>query len=79
MDKSPLPLLDLVERLGHLIRADLRRFSAESTGCKVKYLQALIYLQRQPILLHPQALAEYLSLKRYRLRAYCCSTCFISA
>jgi hypothetical protein len=42
---KPFALLDLVERLGHLIRADLRRISAEH-GLQSVHLQALIYLQR---------------------------------
>jgi MarR family transcriptional regulator, negative regulator of the multidrug operon emrRAB len=64
MDKSPFVLLDLVERLGHLIRADLRRISAEH-GLQGIHLQALIYLQRANRYSNtPQALAEYLSLTK---------------
>jgi DNA-binding MarR family transcriptional regulator len=64
MDKTPFALLDLVERLGHLIRADLRRIAAEHT-LQVVHLQALLYLQRANRYSNtPQALAEYLSLTK---------------
>ncbi len=60
MDKSPLVLLDLIERLGNLIRADLRRFGAVYQ-LQPNHLQALLYLARANRYSNtPQALAEYL-------------------
>ncbi|MBA2690520.1 MAG: winged helix-turn-helix transcriptional regulator [Burkholderiales bacterium] len=64
MDKSPLVLLDLVERLGNLIRAELRRAGAEQ-GLQVVHLQALVYLHRANRYSNtPQALAEFLHLTK---------------
>ena len=64
MDKSPLALLDLVERLGHLIRAEARRIGQEH-GLQFVHLQALAYLARANRYSNtPQALAEFLSLTK---------------
>ena len=64
MDKSPFALLDLVERLGNLIRADLRRMGAEHS-LQVVHLQALVYLHRANRYSNtPQALAEFLNLTK---------------
>lgn len=64
MDKSPSALLDLVERLGNLIRADLRRAGADQ-GLQPVHLQALMYLQRANRFSNtPQALAEFLHLTK---------------
>ena len=64
MDKSPFALLDLVERLGNLIRAELRRVGAEH-GLQVVHLQALVYLHRANRYSNtPQALAEFLNLTK---------------
>lgn len=64
MDKSPFALLDLVERLGNLIRADLRRVGGEQ-GLQVVHLQALVYLHRANRYSNtPQALAEFLNLTK---------------
>lgn len=64
MDKSPFVLLDLVERLGNLMRAELRRIGAEH-GLQVVHLQALVYLHRANRYSNtPQALAEFLHLTK---------------
>ncbi len=64
MDKSPLALLDLIERLGHLIRAELRRIGQEHR-LQVVHLQALAYLARANRYSNtPQALGEFFSLTK---------------
>jgi MarR family transcriptional regulator, negative regulator of the multidrug operon emrRAB len=64
VDKSPFVLLDLVERLGNLMRAELRRIGAEH-GLQVVHLQALVYLHRANRYSNtPQALAEFLHLTK---------------
>ncbi|MES2353244.1 MAG: MarR family transcriptional regulator [Pseudomonadota bacterium] len=64
MDKSPLVLLDLVERLGNLIRTELRRIGGEH-GLQVVHLQALVYLYRANRYSNtPQALSEFLHLTK---------------
>src|SRR5688572_13397288 len=64
MDKSPFALLDLVERLGNLIRAEMRRMGSEHS-LQVVHLQALVYLHRANRYSNtPQALAEFLQLTK---------------
>ena len=64
MDKSPIVLLELVERLGNLMRAKLRRVSAQMQLQPV-HMQALLYLsQANRYSNTPQALTEYLGLTK---------------
>ena len=64
MDKNPLVLLELVERLGNLRRSELRKAGAEETLQPV-HLQAMIYLSRANRYSNtPQALADYLGLTK---------------
>lgn len=64
MDKSPFALLDLVERLGNIIRADLRRV-AGIYGLQVMHLQALVFIQRANRYSNtPQSLADFLHLTK---------------
>ena len=64
MLKNPIVMLDLVERLSHLIRAEMRRIgSAESL--QPVHMQALLFLnQANRFSNTPQALAEYLGLTK---------------
>lgn len=60
MDKSPLVLLELIGRLGNLMRAEARRAGADEQLAPV-HVEALIYLgQANRYSNTPQALAEYL-------------------
>lgn len=60
MDKSPLVLLELIGRLGNLMRAEARRVGADEQLAPV-HVEALIYLgQANRYSNTPQALAEYL-------------------
>ena len=64
MDKNPIVLLELVERLGNLMRSELRKAGADETLQPVQ-LQSLIYLSRANRYSNtPQALAEYLGLTK---------------
>jgi len=64
MDKNPLVLLELVERLGNLMRAELRK-SGGDEALQPVHLQALIYLSKANRYSNtPQALAEYLGLTK---------------
>src|SRR6202171_426712 len=64
LDKNPLVLLELVERLGNLMRTELRKSGADETLQPV-HLQALIYLSRAIRYSNtPQALADYLGLTK---------------
>jgi len=64
LDKNPIVLLELVERLGNLMRSELRKAGAEETLQPVQ-LQSLIYLSRANRYSNtPQALAEYLGLTK---------------
>src|SRR6202171_5458367 len=64
LDKNPLVLLELVERLGNLMRTERRKSGAEETLQPV-HLQALIYLSKANRYSNtPQALAEYLGLTK---------------
>src|SRR3954466_15267052 len=64
MDKNPLVLLELVERLGNLMRTELRKAGADETLQPV-HVQALVYLSRANRYSNtPQALAEYLGLTK---------------
>ena len=64
MDKSPIVLLELVERLGNLMRAQVRRASAQMQLQPV-HMHALIYLsQANRYSNTPQALTEYLGLTK---------------
>ena len=64
MDKNPLVLLELVERLGNLMRTELRKAGSEESLQPV-HLQALIYLAHANRYSNtPQALADYLGLTK---------------
>ena len=64
MDKNPIVLLELVERLGNLMRAEMRR-SGSDESLQPVHLQALIYLSRANRYSNtPQALAQYLGLTK---------------
>ena len=62
MDKSPLVLLELVERLGNLMRAELRRTSGD---LQPVHMQALVYLASANRYSNtPQAVGDYLGLTK---------------
>src|SRR5207247_9188259 len=64
LDKNPLVLLELVERLGNLMRTELRKSGAEESLQPV-HLQALLYLSKANRYSNtPQALADYLGLTK---------------
>jgi DNA-binding MarR family transcriptional regulator len=64
MDKNPLVLLELVERLGNMMRAEARRAGADEALSPV-HVQALIYLANANRYSNtPQALGEYLGLTK---------------
>src|SRR4030088_1584610 len=64
LDKNPLVLLELVERLGNLMRTELRKAGADETLQPV-HRQALVYLSRANRYSNtPQALADYLGLTK---------------
>jgi MarR family transcriptional regulator, negative regulator of the multidrug operon emrRAB len=64
MDKNPLVLLELVERLGNLMRTEMRKAGADETLQPV-HLHALIYLSKANRYSNtPQALADYLGLTK---------------
>jgi MarR family transcriptional regulator, negative regulator of the multidrug operon emrRAB len=64
LDKNPQVLLELVERLGNLMRTELRKAGADE-GLQPVHLQALVYLARANRYSNtPQALAEYLGLTK---------------
>ena len=64
MDKSPEVLLELVERLGNLLRAEFRRAGADEQLQPV-HVHALVYLTRANRYSNtPQAMAEYLGLTK---------------
>jgi MarR family transcriptional repressor of emrRAB len=64
MDKNPLVLLELVERLGNLMRSELRKAGSDETLQPV-HVQALIYITKANRYSNtPQALADYLGLTK---------------
>ena len=64
LDKNPLVLLELVERLGNLMRTELRKAGADEALQPV-HLQALTYLAKANRYSNtPQAVAEYLGLTK---------------
>jgi DNA-binding MarR family transcriptional regulator len=64
LDKNPLVLLELVERLGNLMRTELRKAGSDESLQPVQ-LQALIYLSKANRYSNtPQALADYLGLTK---------------
>ena len=64
LDKNPLVLLELVERLGHMMRSELRK-SASDESLQPVHLQALVYLSKANRYSNtPQALADYLGLTK---------------
>src|SRR5258708_13661518 len=64
LDKNPLVLLELVERLGNLMRTELRK-SGGDEALQPVHLQALIYLSKANRYSNtPQPLAEYLGLTK---------------
>lgn len=64
MDKNPLVLLEMVERLGNLMRAEFRRIGAEEQLQPV-HIHALLYLYKANRYSNtPQALAAYLGITK---------------
>ena len=64
MDKNPLVLLELVERLGNLMRTEMRKAGADESLQPV-HLHALVYISKANRYSNtPQALAEYLGLTK---------------
>ena len=64
MDKNPLVLLEMIERLGNLMRSDFRRLGADEQLQPV-HLHALLYLSKANRYSNtPQALAEYLGITK---------------
>jgi MarR family transcriptional regulator, negative regulator of the multidrug operon emrRAB len=64
MDKSPIALLELVERLGNLMRAQTRQATADADLAPVQ-VQALQYLARANRYSNtPQAIGDYLGLTK---------------
>jgi len=64
LDKNPLVLLELVERLGNLMRTELRK-SGSDESLQPVHLQALVYLSKANRYSNtPQALADYLGLTK---------------
>ncbi|MBI3714724.1 MAG: winged helix-turn-helix transcriptional regulator [Betaproteobacteria bacterium] len=64
MDKNPLVLLELVERLGNLMRSESRRVGADEQLQPV-HVSALVYLANANRYSNtPQALGEYLGLTK---------------
>ena len=64
LDKNPLVLLELVERLGNLMRTELRKTGSDESLQPV-HLQALIYINKANRYSNtPQALADYLGLTK---------------
>ena len=64
MDKNPLVLLELVERLGNLMRGELRKAGADESLQPV-HLHSLMFLAKANRYSNtPQALAEYLGLTK---------------
>ncbi len=64
MDKSPVSLLELVERLGNLMRSQMRQATAQA-GLQPVHVQALFYLVRANRYSNtPQAIADYLGLTK---------------
>lgn len=64
MDKNPLVLLELVERLGNLMRTEMRKAGSDESLQPV-HLHALIYLSKANRYSNtPQALADYLGLTK---------------
>ena len=64
MLKNPTVMLDLVERLGNLIRTELRRTGA-AAGLQPVHVQAMTFLNQVNRFSNtPQALAEYLGLTK---------------
>ena len=64
MDKHPLVLLELVERLGNMMRAEARRVGADEQLSPV-HVEALVYLANANRYSNtPQALGEYLGLTK---------------
>ncbi|HUP97236.1 MAG TPA: MarR family winged helix-turn-helix transcriptional regulator [Usitatibacter sp.] len=64
MDKNPLVLLELVERLGNLMRTEMRKAGSDESLQPV-HLHALVYLSKANRYSNtPQALADYLGLTK---------------
>ena len=64
MDKSPLVLLDLVSRLGNLMRTEGRRVGQDEQLQSV-HVEALVYLSKANRYSNtPQALSEYLGITK---------------
>ena len=64
MDKNPLVLLEMVERLGNLMRAEFRRIGGDEQLQPV-HIHALLYLSKANRFSNsPQALADYLGITK---------------
>jgi MarR family transcriptional regulator, negative regulator of the multidrug operon emrRAB len=64
LDKNPLVLLELVERLGNLMRAESRRVGSDDQLQPV-HVEALVYLSKANRYSNtPQALAEYVGITK---------------
>ena len=64
MDKNPLVLLDLVSRLGNLMRSEARRVGSDEQLQSV-HVEALVYLSKANRYSNtPQALSEYLGITK---------------
>lgn len=64
MLKDPLTLLGILDRIGNLLRADLRKVGVPQ-GLQAVHIQAMIYLSEANRFSNtPQALAEYLGLTK---------------
>ena len=64
MDKNPLVLLEMIERLGNLMRAEFRRIGADEQLQPV-HIHALLYLYKANRYSNtPQALANYLGITK---------------
>jgi DNA-binding MarR family transcriptional regulator len=64
LDKNPLVLLELVERLGNLMRAESRRVGSDEQLQPV-HVEALVYLSKANRYSNtPQALAEYIGITK---------------
>ena len=64
LDKNPLVLLELVERLGNLMRTEMRKAGSDESLQPV-HLHALVYLSKANRYSNtPQALADYLGLTK---------------
>src|SRR5918911_664635 len=64
MDKNPLVLLELVERLGNLMRTELRKAGADESLHPVHWRASISLSRATRYSNTPQALADYLGLPK---------------